>query len=538
MSASRFAFSQTSLDGVALRERLKDVGCGGFCAFEGWVRDHNEGRAVRHLEYEAFEALAVTEGERIIDEACQRFGVSRALCVHRLGDLALGEMAVWVGVSAGHRDEAFKAARYIIDEVKHRVPIWKKEHYVDGDSGWVNCERCATHAQEHHPAHDHSHDHSHDHAQDRAQARPPSLPAADYSRQSLLPQVGPNGQARLRQSRVAVIGAGGLGVPVLQYLAGAGVGHLTVIDGDTLQASNLHRQTWYALSECGQPKATLAEARIHALNPEVTVTSHRDALSALNVDAMLAGHDVLIDCSDNFRCKFLLNDWAQTQGVPLITASVHQFEGQLQVIDPRRDTSCLRCQWPLATEDGVVGNCAESGVLGPTPGVLGSLQALQALKLLLDLPDQLGNDVLLVDLMQLGTQRIRSRRRAECQGACDLSTQGLTVAKHRAQAARVTTIDAPDKLELFFEDLCDAEKQGLQLIDIRDSKEIRQAPLPIANVPHRPMHELLAGDNLPRVGRYLLICSRGQRSLTTAQRLRERGLEAYSLKGGAARWQD
>ena len=126
----------------------------------GRVRDHNEGQQVTHLEYEAFEALGVREGERIVAEACERFGVKQALCVHRLGDLQLREIAVWVGVAAAHRDEAFKACRYIIDEVKHRVPIWKKEHYVSGDSGWVNCERCATHAHEHsHADHDHHHAH-------------------------------------------------------------------------------------------------------------------------------------------------------------------------------------------------------------------------------------------------------------------------------------------------------------------------------------------------------------------------------------------
>jgi molybdopterin synthase catalytic subunit len=139
----RFRFSRLAIDGASLRAALADPACGGFACFEGWVRQENEGQRVEHLEYEAFEALAVREGARIIDEAVQRFAVSRALCEHRLGDLAIGEVAVWVGVCAPHRHEAFLAARYIIDEVKHRVPIWKKEHYVGGDSGWVNCERCA-----------------------------------------------------------------------------------------------------------------------------------------------------------------------------------------------------------------------------------------------------------------------------------------------------------------------------------------------------------------------------------------------------------
>jgi molybdopterin synthase catalytic subunit len=139
-----FHFSRTALDPQALRRELADPACGGYAAFEGWVRDHNEGEPVRHLEYEAFEALALREGERIIAEAIARFGIAHARCAHRLGDLVIGELAVWVGVSAAHRDEAFRACRYIIDEVKHRLPIWKKEHYASGDSGWVNCERCSS----------------------------------------------------------------------------------------------------------------------------------------------------------------------------------------------------------------------------------------------------------------------------------------------------------------------------------------------------------------------------------------------------------
>jgi molybdopterin synthase catalytic subunit len=153
-----FRFTRSPIDSASLRAGLTDPACGGFASFEGWVRDHNEGQRVRHLEYEAFEALAVREGERIVAEAIARFGVTRAACEHRLGDLVIGEVAVWVGASAPHRNEAFLAARYIIDEVKHRLPIWKKEHYLGGDSGWVNCERCATAPAESAPsaqAHEH-----------------------------------------------------------------------------------------------------------------------------------------------------------------------------------------------------------------------------------------------------------------------------------------------------------------------------------------------------------------------------------------------
>jgi molybdopterin synthase catalytic subunit len=138
-----FRISSAALDTAALRAELADPGCGGFVAFEGWVRDHNEGQRVLRLEYEVFTPLAVREGERVLNEAVQRFELRGALGAHRAGALALGEIAVWIGAIAPHRDEAFRACRYIIDEVKHRLPIWKKEHYDNGDSGWVNCERCA-----------------------------------------------------------------------------------------------------------------------------------------------------------------------------------------------------------------------------------------------------------------------------------------------------------------------------------------------------------------------------------------------------------
>ena len=125
----RFRFTQAAIDTQLARQELQDLGCGGYVSFEGWVRDHNEGLKVTRLEYEAFQELAVKEGDRIVAEALQRFPIKHALCIHRVGSLALGDMAVWVGVSSAHRGEAFDACRFIIDEVKHRVPIWKKEHY-------------------------------------------------------------------------------------------------------------------------------------------------------------------------------------------------------------------------------------------------------------------------------------------------------------------------------------------------------------------------------------------------------------------------
>jgi molybdopterin synthase catalytic subunit len=141
--ADMFAISDIRIAVDELRDQVMNPGSGGVCVFEGWVRNQNEGRSVERLEYEVYAPLAIIEGEKVIAEAKQRFPFLEARCVHRSGLLEIGDCAVWVGVSAPHRDEAFKACRYIIDEIKIRLPIWKKEHYVDGDSGWVNCERCA-----------------------------------------------------------------------------------------------------------------------------------------------------------------------------------------------------------------------------------------------------------------------------------------------------------------------------------------------------------------------------------------------------------
>jgi molybdopterin synthase catalytic subunit len=137
-STARFRLSEIPFDVAALRAELLDARVGGYASFEGWVRNHNEDRPVLGLRYESYAAMAESEGERILDEACARFSILDARCVHRTGDLAIGELAVWVGVAAAHRDAAFAACRFIIDEVKARVPIWKHERYADGDAGWLH----------------------------------------------------------------------------------------------------------------------------------------------------------------------------------------------------------------------------------------------------------------------------------------------------------------------------------------------------------------------------------------------------------------
>jgi len=337
----------------------------------------------------------------------------------------------------------------------------------------------------------------------------------DYSRQQLLKEIGSEGQARLARSRVLIVGAGGLGSPVLQYLAGAGVGHLGVVDADTLDASNLHRQPLYALADVGRPKAALARAALAALNPGVTVEVHALRFDADNAVELVLAHDVVVDCSDNFRTKFLVNDAAVLAARPAVFASVYQYEGQLQVYKPEAGHACLRCLWPDATADGVVGNCAEAGVLGPVPGALGSLEALLTLKILLGIPGQLGGELLLLDFMNFSQVKLQAPRRP----ACAAPGCALIRAPAREEAG----------VEIALPSLAAAEGE-YELIDIRTDEEVAAQPAPAR---HIAMPALLAHPEvLSASGRYLLLCASGKRSLAAARELRRRGLEVHSLAGG------
>jgi sulfur-carrier protein adenylyltransferase/sulfurtransferase len=338
----------------------------------------------------------------------------------------------------------------------------------------------------------------------------------DYSRQTLLKEIGPQGQAVLARARVLVVGLGGLGSPVMQYLAGAGVGTLGLVDADVLDASNLHRQPIYALGDVGKPKADLARAAILGINPTVQVETHPARFSADNAMELLRAYDIAVDCSDNFQTKYLINDAAVLARKPAVFASVYQFEGQLQVYKPDSRHACLRCLWPDAVADGVVGNCAQAGVLGPVPGAFGTLQALLTLKILLELSGQLEEELLLLDFMNFSSVKIRAARRAECHAPACAHIQELT----REDPA----------IEIALTSLSAAAERGLEVIDIRTRDEIAAQP---AAARHIPMQELLANPALLTAGREaLLVCATGKRSLAAAQALRKRGLSVRSLAGG------
>src|SRR5580698_6091097 len=341
----------------------------------------------------------------------------------------------------------------------------------------------------------------------------------DYSRQILLKEIGLQGQAKLESARVLIVGLGGLGSPVMQYLAGAGVGFLGLIDADVLDASNLHRQPIYALADIGRQKADLARAAIAAINPAVQVETHATSFHTDNALELIRRHDIVVDCSDNFRTKYLINDAAVLAQKPAVFASVYQYEGQLQIYKPEPKHACLRCLWPDAIADGVVGNCAEAGVLGPVPGAVGTLQALLTLKILLQMSGQLEGELLLLDFMNFTSVKIKALRRTEC------------TAPGCAHISELTGEDPG--AELVLESLAAAAKHGLEVIDIRTSEEVAAHPAGTpGGVRHIPMSSLLADRGLQFSREILLVCATGKRSLAAATELRRRGVAARSLAGG------
>lgn len=437
-----------------------DPAAGGFVTFVGRVRNRHRDREVVGLDYEAYEPLAVAEGRRILEEATTRFGLIHAQCVHRVGSLAVGDLAILVDVASGHREQAFAACRYIVDEVKRRVPIWKHERFADGSAEWVN-------------------------------ALDASPPHVYYDRQMALPEVGAEGQRRLAEARVLVVGAGGLGCPALLYLASAGVGKIGICDDDALDESNLHRQPLYAAGQVGQPKTILAAERLRLLNPHIEIAEHPRRLKR-ETAGICTEYDVLLDCTDNFSAKFLLNKIAMEQGKTLISASIYRMEGQLQIVVP--GGPCLRCLWPDKPEDGCVGTCEEVGVLGFVPGVFGVLQAAEAIKLILGIPSPLSDGkLMLFDLQSMSSSTLELARDPSCPvcgSGCDLEESLLMEA---------------DELE------------GCLLVDVRDGENDLEALL--VSEPSRPI---------------VLMCSRGIRSLSLVQELRSRGIRnVYSLAGGA-----
>lgn len=234
-----------------------------------------------------------------------------------------------------------------------------------------------------------------------------------YSRQILLPQVGGAGQERLKASRVLVVGAGGLGSPAALYLAAAGVGTLGVCDDDRVDLSNLQRQVLHATGDLGRPKVDSAAEKLGSLNPEIRVVRHPERLGAGNGARLLAGYDAVVDASDTFESKFAVNDACAARGVPYVFSGILGFEGQVLTVVPGQGP-CYRCLFREPPPPGAVPTCAQAGILGPVAGVMGSVQALEVLKLLLGAGSLLTGRLLLFDGLALSFREVEVRRDPSC----------------------------------------------------------------------------------------------------------------------------
>ncbi|MFL5758072.1 MAG: molybdopterin-synthase adenylyltransferase MoeB, partial [Chloroflexota bacterium] len=236
---------------------------------------------------------------------------------------------------------------------------------------------------------------------------------ARYSRHLLIPEVGTEGQAKLLGSQVLLIGAGGLGSPAALYLAAAGVGTLGIIDFDVVDLSNLQRQVLHTNDRVGEKKVESARKTLTALNPDVTVVAHEEMLVADNVERIIAGYDVVLDGTDTFETRYILNDAAVAAGIPVVHASVFRFEGQLTTFVPR-EGPCYRCLYPTPPPPELAPGCSVAGVLGVVPGIMGMLQANEVLKVLLGIGDTLAGRLVLFDALDTSFTELKLRRDPEC----------------------------------------------------------------------------------------------------------------------------
>lgn len=244
---------------------------------------------------------------------------------------------------------------------------------------------------------------------------------ARYSRQLILPEIGVKGQERLRSASVLVVGAGGLGCPAALYLAAAGVGSIGLVDREAVALSNLHRQVLHTTDRVGQPKAASARASLEALNPEISVTAIQESLTAENARRLLAPYVLVLDGSDNFSTRYLINDACVLLDKPLVHGGVVHVSGQVMTILPKR-SACLRCVFPEPPAPGAIPSCQEAGVLGTAAGILGSLMAHEALKVLLDLGEPLVNRLLVFDGATSRYREVPVRRDPGCAVCGDAPT--------------------------------------------------------------------------------------------------------------------
>jgi adenylyltransferase/sulfurtransferase len=370
----------------------------------------------------------------------------------------------------------------------------------------------------------------------------PALSAAErrrYARHLTLPEVGIEGQRRLKAARVLLVGVGGLGSPAALYLAAAGVGTLGLVDHDAVDLSNLQRQILHGTAAVGTSKLASAAARLADMNPGVALELHETRLTSANALAILAEYDVVVDGSDNFPTRYLVNDACALLGKPDVYGSIHRFEGQVSVFWAERGP-CYRCLYRDPPPPELVPSCEAAGVLGVLPGIVGTLQAAEAIKLVLGAGESLVGRLLLVDALTVRFRELAMAKDPSCP-LCGAQPSIRTLIDYDAFcAATPARTEEPNPMELTPAELRDALAQGgkIVLVDVREPWEFDVCHLPqsllvpLSELPER-LTEFDPGAKL------VTICHHGSRSLQAARFLKANGIaDVRSLRGGVEAWAD
>jgi sulfur-carrier protein adenylyltransferase/sulfurtransferase len=358
-----------------------------------------------------------------------------------------------------------------------------------------------------------------------------------YSRHLIIPEVGVSGQRRLKGARILLIGAGGLGSPAAQYLAAAGVGTIGIVDFDIVDASNLQRQVLYTTADVGRAKLEAAAARLQAMNPMINVVQHAVRLDAENALEIVGGYDLVVDGTDNFATRYLVNDACVLLGKPNVYASVFRFEGLLSVF-ALDGGPCYRCLYPEPPPPGFAPSCAEGGVFGVLPGIMGTLQAAEAIKLITGVGRSMRGRLLRLDAAAMEFREFEVARDPACPLCGDRPTQTALVDYDAFCSGPAATekVEAPAGVSP--EWLRSALETGadIQLIDVRGANEFEIVRIEGARL--LPLDELEdRADELDRSTRIVCYCKTGLRSARAVGLLTERGFgDVASLEGGIVAW--
>ena len=361
-----------------------------------------------------------------------------------------------------------------------------------------------------------------------------------YSRHLTLPGVGSAGQRLLKAARVLIVGAGGLGSPTALYLAAAGVGTLGLVDHDVVDESNLQRQLLHGSRDVGRPKLESARDRLRDVNPHVHVQTHDAWLTSANALDIVSAYDIVVDGTDNFPTRYLTNDACVLLGKPNVYGSVFQFDGQASVF-ATADGPCYRCLYPEPPPPGMVPNCAEGGVFGVLPGLIGTIQATETLKIILGVGETLVGRLLLVDALTMQFRSVRISRDLHCP-ACGTrtitrlidydefcGTPGVVSVPKRHDVNEIAPLDLAVRL---------TRGDDVDLIDVREPYEAQIAAIPGARL--IPLGSIGAAlDTLDRSREIIVMCRSGKRSADAAQLLQSAGFaRVTNLAGGILRWSD